>query len=402
MEPITPAVFKKAPHILSLMLLSAFAIMGAIVLTPSLPKISSYFEVSPGTAQLTVTLFLLGYAGGQLIYGPIANRFGRKTALHVGIVIATIGSIFSILSAPFESFGILLWGRLLEALGSSAGLVVSYTIINDFYVAERRKIMATIMLAFAIVPGVAVLVGGFIAQYLSWHCCFYFLLVYGLFLIIPVIQLPETLIEKDVLALKFKKMIKSYWSESTNLRLIGFSASAGLSSGCVYVFGAEGPFIGIHLLKVDPAYYGMLGLIPYLGTFLGSLVLMKWCQIEPMRLLKGAFLCELIAALAMFFSFLFGWVSLLSLLSPMVLLCFGHPVLAATGISMSMMESKDKANGSAVMNFTMMTVAMLITLILGILHISSPLILPILFFLSLFLMVAIAFSCGLFRMNQKA
>lgn len=92
----------KEPHLLSLMLLSAFAVMGAIILTPDLPKITSFFHISTGTSQLSVSIFLLGYAGGQLIYGPLANRYGRKPALYIGIVVATVGSLFSILSSPIE------------------------------------------------------------------------------------------------------------------------------------------------------------------------------------------------------------------------------------------------------------------------------------------------------------
>ena len=97
----------KEPHIIALIVLSAFASMGALVMTPALPQISKYFAISIQQTQLTVTSFLFGYAVGQLIYGPIANRFGRKKALYIGIVIATIGSLFSILSSPTESFHLL-------------------------------------------------------------------------------------------------------------------------------------------------------------------------------------------------------------------------------------------------------------------------------------------------------
>ena len=183
----------KQPRLMSLLILSAFASMGAVLMAPALPNIAAYFQITQGHAQLTVTLFLLGYACGQLIYGPLANRYGRKPAFYVGICVATLGSLFSILSSPFDSYPLLLIGRLLEALGSSAGLVISFTIIADFYYPEQsRRIISYMMLAFAIVPAVAVFLGGFIVQYLSWQGCFYFLLVYGLLLIIPAATLPES------------------------------------------------------------------------------------------------------------------------------------------------------------------------------------------------------------------
>src|SRR3990167_10634613 len=90
----------KKPHLLTLMFLSAFASMGAVLMMPALPEISAHFGTHTSTTQLTVTCFLLGYAVGQLIYGPLANRYGRKKAIYIGIVIATLGSIFSIISSP--------------------------------------------------------------------------------------------------------------------------------------------------------------------------------------------------------------------------------------------------------------------------------------------------------------
>jgi DHA1 family bicyclomycin/chloramphenicol resistance-like MFS transporter len=168
----------KAPHIISLMLLSAFAAMGAIIMTPALPAIADFFGRSVGATQLAVTSFLLGYALGQLIYGPIANRYGRKIGLYIGIAIATLGSLFSILSSPADSFTLLITGRFLEAIGSSAGLAISFAMINDFYFeTQARKITGLLMLAFAIVPGVATAVGGILVQYIGWRACFYFLLV---------------------------------------------------------------------------------------------------------------------------------------------------------------------------------------------------------------------------------
>src|SRR5262245_16122030 len=124
---------QKEPHIFILIIISSFASMGAIIFAPALPAIAQYFHISQGHSQLTITLFLLGYSIGQLIYGPLANRFGRKPAFYIGIAIATVGSLISIASEPLHSFNALILGRLLEALGSSAGLVISFTVINDHY-----------------------------------------------------------------------------------------------------------------------------------------------------------------------------------------------------------------------------------------------------------------------------
>lgn len=382
----------KEPHVISMMLLSAFAIMGALVMTPSLPKMSIFFGTSVGVTQLTVTCFLLGYALGQLIYGPIANRYGRKPALYVGIIIATIGSLFSILASPIESFNLLIVGRFLEALGASAGLVVSITIINDFYTPVGvRRIMGWIMLAFSVVPGVAIFLGGFIAQYLGWQACFYFLLIYGLLLAIPIWRLPETIEQHDPCALNRRYLISKYINVFKNKRLVAFGCISGFSSGCLYIYGAQGPFIGIHLLGFQAAFYGTLALTPYFGTLIGSLLSVRLSHINHIRILGFGYLCEIIASIIMLACFSLGFVSLWSLILPMALFCLGHSFVISIAYSSAMQDETDKANGSAVLGFTNMAIPVLLTLSMGLLHSSSPTLMPILLLTSMILMFVVYF-----------
>lgn len=379
----------KKPHLLTLMFLSAFASMGAILMMPALPEISTHFGIQTSTTQLAVTFFLLGYAIGQLIYGPLANRFGRKKAIHVGIVIATIGSIFSIISSSLDSFHLLVWGRFFEAVGSSAGLAVSVAMINDFYFeADARRIMGLLMFAFAIIPGLAIAIGGTLVQFFHWQSCFYFLLLYGLMLIIPTTLLPETNLIPDTHAFEYKNLFHNYWKHFKIKKLMGFSAIAGFSGACVYVFGAEGPFIGIHLLQVPPAIYGILALTPYFGTLVGSMIAVRLSKQNPLFVIKLAFGFELTASIIMFLLFLFHLISLPTMLIPMGLFCIGHPIIGATTISLSMQQTDDKSNGSAIINFISICVPVLMTLLLTAIHSQHAIVLPIIFLIGMVLMAS--------------
>ena len=111
----------KKPDIISLMLLSAFASMGAIVMMPALPRMADFFNKDIGTTQLAVTTFLFGYAIGQLFYGPLANRYGRKFALYV-VILATSSTVMD-LSLAIRSA---IWGKY---DGSAVALIL--------YAAER-------------------------------------------------------------------------------------------------------------------------------------------------------------------------------------------------------------------------------------------------------------------------
>jgi MFS family permease len=377
----------KEPAITSLILLTAFASIGAILITPSIPSIAKFFNISIGTAQLTMTAFLLGYALGQLIYGPIANRLGRKPAFYIGICVATLGSLFSILAAPVESFDLLIAGRVLEALGSSVGLVVCVTIINDFYYpAQIRKVVGLLVIAFAVVPGIGIAAGGFLSQHFGWQSCFYFLLCYGLFLVLPAITLPETLLQKDMNALQHKYLFKNYWKMLQIKKLVGYSLTAGLSGGCLYIFCAEGPFIGIHLLGFSPSIYGLLGLFPYCGTLIGAGIMVKTTNIAPQKMINTGISLEIIATIIMLIFFLLGKVNLFTLLAPVGLMFVGHAILYGNASAVAIGQSEDKANASAMMNFLGIGTGVLSTFIFSILHSSKPWVMPTLFLISLGLM----------------
>ena len=384
----------KKPHLLTLMFLSAFASMGAVLMMPALPEMSAHFGIHTSTTQLAVTCFLLGWAIGQLIYGPLANRYGRKKAIYIGIVIATLGSIFSIISSPLESFRLMVFGRFLEATGASAGLAVSIAMINDFYFEiDARRIMGLLMFAFAIIPGIAVAIGGALVQFLHWQSCFYFLLFYGLILIYPAHRLPETNTTPDINALKLHHVFHNYCKHFQIKKLMGFSLIAGFSIACVYVFGAEGPFIGIHLLHIQPAIYGILALTPYFGSLLGSLIVVRLSKINPLLVIKIAFCFEITASIIMFILFSFHLISLTTMLIPMGIFCIGHPIIGATTISLSMQQTNDKSNGSAIINFTSMCIPVSMTLLLSIIHSQDAVVMPLIFLISLILMTCTFFWC---------
>lgn len=157
------------------------------------------------------------------------------------------------------------------------------------------------------------------------------------------------------------------------------------------MFGAEGPFIGIHLLNTPPAIYGLLGLIPFVGTLVGSLLAIRLTHINPMTVLRIAFLFELLGAIIMFVLFVSHIVTLFTLLAPMALLCVGHPILSGTAMTLALRQTSDKANASAVMNFAAMSMPVFITFLLGMLHTSQAWVMPVIFLISLLLMVCVYF-----------
>src|SRR5687768_11342902 len=107
---------------LILLMLISFASIHAVLFTPALPHLAHSFDITIESAQQTLTWFLIGYALGQLLYGPLANRFGRKPALYSGICLQILSSFMCVLAGKLACYPLLILGRFFLALGSGVGL----------------------------------------------------------------------------------------------------------------------------------------------------------------------------------------------------------------------------------------------------------------------------------------
>lgn len=381
---MTPSQYRlnqKKPHLLILIIMSSFASMGAVIFTPSLPQIAHYFNISNSYSQLTITLFLVGYALGQLIYGPISNRLGRKPSFYVGIAVASIGSCVSILSEPLNSFYLLIIGRMLEALGSSAGLVIAYTIINDFYYpSEARRVISFMALAFAIAPGVATFIGSIIISHFQWIGCFYFMLAYGFALIIPVSFLKETALTLDYNALHVHDMRVNYQKVSHNRLMIYAAIIWGLSTMGLYLYVASAPVIAIRIFNVAEGEYGFVGFIPFVGTAIGALTSAYFgAKYSPQALAKVGFLIICIAAVLLPFFAYATQFNLSMLLLTGTIYMAGACLISTNLASIACNAVEDKANGASVMNFINISMAVCGTFVLALMPGNQMLKFPMIF-----------------------
>jgi MFS family permease len=168
---------------IKIMLLQSYicvASVSAAIITPALPHIEKTFALSHGSIEWVRSIFLLGYVLGQLIYGPIANRFGRLNALRFGLGINLIGIITCLIAVYVNNYFILLAGRLITALGSAAGLSCTFTLINELLTKEQAKnAMSFALVFFTVGIGLSVTAAGIITEYSHWQYCFLVLLIHG-------------------------------------------------------------------------------------------------------------------------------------------------------------------------------------------------------------------------------
>ena len=368
----------KPPSLLGLILLVGFPSCVAVLIAPALPAISDAFHVGNGYVQQLIIIFMVGYACGQLIYSPIANRFGRKAALYFGLTLYFVGTLCCLLAIAWHSMNILIVGRLLMALGSSVGMIICFTIINDFYYPlQARRVVSYAVLSYAVMPALGVAMGGQITSHLSWQDCFYFYLIYGVFMLFVVSRFPETLSPEHKKSLQIASLLRDYRLAFADRRLRIFSITFGFMASFVYIIATGGPFIGIDTLGLSAANFGLIMLFPYLAQVLGILLSVRLSRFRSSYyVMVLGYILIAVGVLMMLLCFFMGWVSLVTFIVSIFIIMLGLPIVYSNASVMALAVYEDKATGSAIMTFITMTMALLFTFVLTLLPNKNPLVMP--------------------------
>lgn len=377
--------------IVTLLLMISFASVNAVLFTPALPMIAADFGINTHVAQFTISWYLIGYAIGQLFYGPLANRFGRKPALYVGISVQIFSSLFCIIAGYSHLYPLLVLSRFTMALGAGVGLKMAFTLVNECYppkVASQK--MTYIMLAFAFTPSLGIALGGILAEQYGWTACFAACALYGVLLLALVTRLPETAEGLDKNALKFKHLLSGYKKQIKNVALVRGGLLLGSGTCFVYVFAAMVPFIAINMMGMTTASYGLANLIPPIGLIVGSLISARLVKrIDMNQIIRMGIVVSSAGVMLMSIAMTMQLSPLFCLFIPTIFIYFGSSFIAANASTLALDAVKDKAHGSAMMNFINMSLTTVVVLSVGLVSIHA-IYLPIIYAAICFLMVCLA------------
>lgn len=377
----------KFPRVLILLPLITFATFLALLVAPALPQIARDFGISETRAQWMILIFMIGYSFGQLPYGPIANRFGRKKAITIGVLIALAGTVLAYFA---NSFWLLCVARFIQAVGSAVGLKISFTMVGDVHCRHTAiKSMCTVTMAFGVMPGIAAAIGGYITTEWNWQDCFLFHAVYILGLWGLTLILPETAHKLQEDALDLKKVIKGFIHEFKEPSVVRNAFFTGLSTSILYMFATISPYIAIDRIGLSPYEFGLWAAVPYLGIFSGSFVSSYLSDLNSSRfnMLFGVLIVVLGSAVLSTY-FALNQITVWSLFIPMFFVYLGCNLIWTNAASNGLEQAQDKSNASAVIQFINVSTATVGVFLIEIVPPSTLMLLPFtLGFLS-FLMIA--------------
>jgi MFS transporter, DHA1 family, multidrug resistance protein len=371
----------------------SLASVGAVLFTPAIPEIQNFFSVDSDSVQSTISIFLIGYALCQLIYGPISNKMGRKKALLGGILLGAFGAFLCALSGYVDSFSLLITGRLITALGTGAGLTLTFAIINDLYsYEESRRIIPVATLAFAVFPGLSIFIGGFLVQTMGWQSCFYFLFFYLLFAAYICLKLPETRKLEEGVKVNARLLLKQHTSAAKDIKLWLYASIWGLCTSVVYLFAATAPIIAISILNRSPEIFGTYNLLTSAGMIMGSFFtnfLNKRFAVKKIMQIGQGLL--LVAVSILLYYSKTGSLTLNTLFFPMVLFYFAMPAVISNASALAAKEAKNKGAASALINFTNMSLTVLTLFITTLFERNVELIMPEIFFAIVLIILTLMF-----------
>jgi DHA1 family bicyclomycin/chloramphenicol resistance-like MFS transporter len=311
-----------------IILLTALVALGPVSISlyiPSMPAIGAEFGVNAGLVQRSFTIFIAGFAAAQLVYGPLADRFGRRPVLIGGLFLYIAASLACAVSPSIKVF---LVARLIEGLGACVGPVVARAVVRDrFERADAVRAFAFIGTAIAIAPALGPLIGGFLEVWLGWRSAFLFLVGYGALMTgLVLARLEETIPMRDPEATSPVRLIRNYSSLLSNGRYLGYLAPITFSFGGLFAYNAAAPFLFIDEIGLSPDHFGMLAVFTVAGYATGSW-LAGWLggRIETRRTVITGLAAMGVATAAMLL--LSGELSLVRVIAPMVLFVFGFGLL---------------------------------------------------------------------------
>ena len=238
------------------------------ILVPALPQLSHRLGSDVSTLQLTVSLYLIGLGGAQLVMGPLSDRFGRRPVLLAGLALCAVASLIAIV---MSSAATLIIARVFQAIGASTGIVVGRAIIRDLFDRSRAaSIIGLVATVMVVVPTFGPLIGGLLDTALGWEWIFGFTAVTSFAVCIWIaLTLPETR-GLNVTTGERPHFLRDARGLGTSRILWGYVLVAALGSATFFAFLGGGPHVIITLMGRSSAEYGVWFAISSVGYMTGN------------------------------------------------------------------------------------------------------------------------------------
>jgi DHA1 family bicyclomycin/chloramphenicol resistance-like MFS transporter len=255
-------------------LLGALAALGPLsndTYLVSLPTMTEAFAASVDRVQLTLTVFMVGFAIGQFVYGPLSDRFGRRPTLLAGLALYVAASAVAASAATIE---ILIVARFAQAIGMCSGPVLSRAVVRDLHTRERAARILSYMAAITgFAPVFAPILGSYLHVTFGWRANFVLVTTYGaVVLAIVALYFAETNVRLDTTALNPRSVLRNMATLLSSRLYLGYALVVACVGSGLFAFISGSPFVFLRVFGFEPQYFGYLFGFCMLGYLVGSAI----------------------------------------------------------------------------------------------------------------------------------
>jgi DHA1 family bicyclomycin/chloramphenicol resistance-like MFS transporter len=355
--------------ILILGLLSAIGPLSIDMYLPAFPSIAKGLHTTVSSVMLSLSSFFVGISVGQLLYGPLLERYGRKTPLYFGLTLYAISSVACAMAMSVET---LILFRFLQALGGCVGMVASRAMVRDlFEVKDNAKVFSTLMLVVAVSPIIAPTLGGFISANFGWRYIFWMLIIVialiiaGIYFLLPESKKPDT-----NFSLKPKAILSGFAEIIKHPQFGVYTFTGAVAYAGLYAYISGSPYVFMEVFKVTEQHYGWIFAIVAAGLIsasqLNSILLKKYTSDQ---IIKVTLSVQGVIGIVLVSTSLFGYSELYSTITLVFLFlcCQGFLFPNASALSMAPF-GHNAGNASALMGFIQMSVGAFMSAMVSVLH----------------------------------
>jgi DHA1 family bicyclomycin/chloramphenicol resistance-like MFS transporter len=387
------------PALVTLILLAAVSPLAMNLFVPSMPSIALDLDAPYATVQLGLSLYLIMTAAMQLVIGPLSDIFGRRPVIYGGLALFLVGTVMCVMAQSAELF---LAGRIIQA-ASSAGMVLSRTIVRDVYPREKAaSAMGYMVMGMAVAPMVGPAIGGLIDQLAGWRFSFVALGLFGAAaLAAGVMTLPET---NRYRGAPLRAQLASYKALARMPLFWVYACQAGFASAAFFGFLGGGPAVSNTYLGLTPVAYGIYFALCALGYSIGNFIAGRFSERRGVeRMMLDGVLVSLAGPLSAVALFSAGVEHPLAFFLPLALVGLGNG-LTLPNSSAAAIGLKPEAAGAAsgLLGAIQIGIGACASIVAGYIAGKEGLPIPLCIFLAACLIVAIAFTTAAIRMEKPA
>ena len=224
---------------------------------PGFSGIAKDLNTTVANVSMTLSSYFIGISAGQLLYGPLLDRFGRKKPLFIGLLVYILASLGCVFVTDIDTF---IGLRFIQAVGSCAATVASVSMVRDLFpVKDIPKVFSLLMLVVGLSPMLAPTIGGYVTAYYGWHTVFFILMCMGiLILVASQILLPNTYLPDTSISLKPRPIITNFISIIKEPQFYTYAFAGAIAFSGLFTYVAASPILFMDIFKVDGKTYGWI------------------------------------------------------------------------------------------------------------------------------------------------